>query len=420
MIILDATTKTLEIDLAGAITTSQLPVVASYVDVTTTAYTPISTDTATNSTTAVTIVSAPAATTQRQVKFLNIHNADTVSATVTVQLNNNGTLRLLVVESLASGSTLTYTDGKGWQTITSAGAIVTSTLSPMTSAQLAAILSDETGSGAAVFATSPTLVTPVLGVASATSLAVPAITTAAGALTVTPAAGSGVNVVLSGAGDLAVNTDQLYVDTSTGFVGIGTTSPAYKSEIVAQGADATFSSKVFYDGAAVVAGYRAFTARGTVAAPTAVQSGDIMCFFGAHGYGATGFSAATKAAVLLYAAEAWTDSAQGAYIAFHTTATGGTTRTEKARINHDGNFGVGDNAPSGKLHVDQSSTTAAIPVLKLDQADISEGFIDYIGTSAASAAGPISSWTVATIAGYVRCEINGAAFWQPYYNAPTA
>ncbi len=39
-----------------------------------------------------------------------------------------------------------------------------------TSAQLAGVLSDETGSGSAVFATSPTLVTPALGVATATSL----------------------------------------------------------------------------------------------------------------------------------------------------------------------------------------------------------------------------------------------------------
>lgn len=45
-----------------------------------------------------------------------------------------------------------------------------------TSAQLAGVISDETGSGALVFATSPTLVTPVLGVASATSINKVAIT----------------------------------------------------------------------------------------------------------------------------------------------------------------------------------------------------------------------------------------------------
>ena len=40
----------------------------------------------------------------------------------------------------------------------------------LTSAQLSAALTDETGSGGAVFATSPTLVTPVLGAATATSI----------------------------------------------------------------------------------------------------------------------------------------------------------------------------------------------------------------------------------------------------------
>ena len=43
----------------------------------------------------------------------------------------------------------------------------------------------------------------------------------------TPAAGSGFNVALSTTGDFAVNTSQLYVDTSTGNVGIGTTLPGY-------------------------------------------------------------------------------------------------------------------------------------------------------------------------------------------------
>ena len=56
-------------------------------------------------------------------------------------------------------------------------------------------------------------------------------TGAGGTLSLTPTAGQNVNVNLSGAGDLAVNTNQLYVDTSTGNVGIGTTTPAYKLDI---------------------------------------------------------------------------------------------------------------------------------------------------------------------------------------------
>jgi hypothetical protein len=58
-----------------------------------------------------------------------------------------------------------------------------------TSAQLAGVISDETGSGALVFATSPTLVTPVLGVASATSINKVAITAPATGSTLTIANG---------------------------------------------------------------------------------------------------------------------------------------------------------------------------------------------------------------------------------------
>jgi|LakMenEpi03Aug12_release.lakeMendotaPanAssembly.Ray.scaffolds.fasta_scaffold102783_5 hypothetical protein len=62
-------------------------------------------------------------------------------------------------------------------------------LGSFTSAQLLAALTDETGSGAAVFATSPTLVTPTLGVATATSVNKVAITAPATSSTLTIADG---------------------------------------------------------------------------------------------------------------------------------------------------------------------------------------------------------------------------------------
>lgn len=53
-----------------------------------------------------------------------------------------------------------------------------------TSAELATVISDESGSGALVFANTPTLVTPVLGVASATSLATSGLIASSGTLSV--------------------------------------------------------------------------------------------------------------------------------------------------------------------------------------------------------------------------------------------
>lgn len=40
-------------------------------------------------------------------------------------------------------------------------------------------------------------------------------------------------------------------------------------------------------------------------------------------------------------------------------------------------LGVGPTAPAGKAHIDQDSTTAALPVLVLDQADVSEPMIEF-------------------------------------------
>jgi hypothetical protein len=131
MIILDATTRKLQVVLTGTVTTNQLPCVASYVDVTTTAYTPGSNNLATNNSTAVDIVAAPAASTQRQVKMLTVQNADTVTATVSVLYNDNGTTRVIFKAALASGSILTYTDGKGFTVIDSSGSILQSSSLPM-------------------------------------------------------------------------------------------------------------------------------------------------------------------------------------------------------------------------------------------------------------------------------------------------
>jgi hypothetical protein len=78
---------------------------------------------------------------------------------------------------LGTGSSITtkFLRGDGtWQTISGGGdALTTNPLSQFaatTSAQLAGVISDETGSGALVFADSPTLVTPALGTPSAAVL----------------------------------------------------------------------------------------------------------------------------------------------------------------------------------------------------------------------------------------------------------
>jgi hypothetical protein len=126
LILLDTTTRTLEVLLGGAVTTSQLPAVATYVDTSFTGATPVapaSSNTATNNTTAVTVLAAPAASTQRKLLFLSLFNADTVAAVVTLRYNDNGTLRKVLAPTLQAGETLLYNDGEGFRVLDASGAV---------------------------------------------------------------------------------------------------------------------------------------------------------------------------------------------------------------------------------------------------------------------------------------------------------
>jgi len=111
MIILDATTKSLEIDLAGAVTTNELDVTCHAIDTLDSDMTVsdvVNTNVATTGTTAVTAMAAPAAGHTREVKSLTVYNKDTVSATVTVQILQSVTVYILLKVTLATGESLVY------------------------------------------------------------------------------------------------------------------------------------------------------------------------------------------------------------------------------------------------------------------------------------------------------------------------
>jgi hypothetical protein len=93
------------------------------------------------------------------------------------------------------------------------------------------------------------------------------------------------------------------------------------------------------------------SARGTNASPSALKNGDILMGQVGRGYGATGFSSGARAGVAAYAAEDWTDAAQGSYIIFIVTPTGTATPGEIMRIQNNGNVGFATNAPAGRVHI---------------------------------------------------------------------
>lgn len=120
MVILDATTKILELVTSAAVNTDYY---VSYVDITTSAFTPGESDGQVTTATTTTILAAPAASTQRQVKFLTVVNRSTSTAqTISLNLDVSGTERKLTPSiSLAPGEMLQYSGANGFQVFTAGG-----------------------------------------------------------------------------------------------------------------------------------------------------------------------------------------------------------------------------------------------------------------------------------------------------------
>ena len=89
--------------------------------------------------------------------------------------------------------------------------------------------------------------------------------------------------------------------------------------------------------------------------------------------------------------------------------------SERMRITTGGNVGINDTAPSAQLHVDQTSTTAAKPTLRLQQADLSEEFIRFDAT--VGTGNPINTTALGTYYGRVRVYVEGVGEkWLALYN----
>lgn len=113
--ILQDTNDSLEAVMGAAATTTNPVVLVTYADITTTAFTPGQQNSALNGTTDVTIASSPAASTQRQIKTINIYNADSIAQTITVQFDDNATERILFSASVPAGEVLTWSAETGWR-----------------------------------------------------------------------------------------------------------------------------------------------------------------------------------------------------------------------------------------------------------------------------------------------------------------
>lgn len=120
---------------------------------------------------------------------------------------------------------------------------------------------------------------------------------------------------------------------SNGRLGLGITAPG--SQLHLSGS-ATQQQMDAYADAGALPRLLARRARGTSSSPTAVQTNDLLLQIDSRGYGATAFPSTYRAAIRVLAGENWTDSAHGTFVSVETTANGGTTTSERLRIDGNG------------------------------------------------------------------------------------
>jgi hypothetical protein len=124
VIVLDKTTRTLEIGLGGAVATAEPYVTVCYYDVPAqervgySEYQSATTLARTSGATPVTICAAPAVQgVVRNIRHICVQNADSGAVTVTIRIDDSGTDYPMYAQSLASTKTLVYEHGQGWQVI---------------------------------------------------------------------------------------------------------------------------------------------------------------------------------------------------------------------------------------------------------------------------------------------------------------
>ena len=118
----------------------------------------------------IAISALPVATAAATTDVLPIVQSGTTKQVTNALLFTNSTLVTPALGTPTSGTLNNCTGLPVATGISGLGAGVATFLATPTSANLRTALTDETGTGAAVFATTPTLVTPVIGAATGTSL----------------------------------------------------------------------------------------------------------------------------------------------------------------------------------------------------------------------------------------------------------
>jgi hypothetical protein len=425
-IVLDATTKSLEIVLAGAITTNQLPFSAYYADKTATTFTAGSNDGATNNTTAVTVVAAPAASTQRLISNVTIYNADTAQATVTVQLNNNATTRILHKVTLDAGDQLVYETSAGWQVLDSSGKLK-STGSGGGSSLPSGSSGETLRHDGTNWVTASNLFNDgtFIGVNASTPVGVMEVKHASGNADfrfLADATGDYPLLAVSSSGAKAMG-----LQTGTNGTAILFDDAGFFN--IAKEANASILDGTSGGGTTIVRVNNNGTVGFNTDSPALIVDIRVTGTDGLRvGQKAAGAANAPVIELYHYNNYGFRWRLDDTYADIHLDKNvAGTYTSDIITVkNATGRIGFNQASPAGQAHIAQSSASGAIPVVVLEQVDVSEEFTRYIGSAAAGVLTQsivnASDVTTATLAGYVKVyvqddgnQITDQAYYQPLY-----
>ena len=183
--------------------------------------------------------------------------------------------------------------------------------------------------------------------------------------------------------------------TSTGAVGIGTSSPAQLFSVYTTG-----EWPILARGASDTAGNRNSViltqrARGSISSPTVPIVDTNLGGIEMGGWNGSAYTYGYNggASIFAHASETWTASANGTYLAFSTTSAGTTSLTERMRIDSEGRVGIGGTAaaftkvdllgtlPTSSNFSEGYRVAATIPSGTTNTASM---FVTYPSTAAAS------------------------------------
>lgn len=219
---------------------------------------------------------------------------------------------------------------------------------------------------------------------------------------------------------LTVTGNAFSVGTSTlvvvdGNVGIGTTSPDSRLNIIGEGAGATSRIRAVRYGSSGSATLQLFRSNGTLASPTALINGDTAGNLQYGGY--NGSSLEPGGAINAVATENWSGTAQGTKIEFKTTDNTTTTRDLRMTIDQNGNVGIGTEGPGAQLEL-SNTTVGADFIVNASTFVVKDGRVG-IGTTAPSklldVAGDVQFGCPANMTSFGRGCVSGvrtAGTWE--------